>query len=148
MSDAAEKCTVDLTEKTFLATVEKPGIVLLDFWAPWCGPCRSFAPVYEKCAAKNTDIVFGKINTEEEGELAAEFEIRSIPTLMVFRDGILLFAQPGALPGNVLDDLVKKIRAIDMDEVRREIAKHSASASSASSASASASEEKPGDAPK
>ena len=125
MGAAAEKTTIDLTEKTFLETVEKPGIVLLDFWAPWCGPCRSFSPVYEKVAAANTDIVFAKVNTEDQPELAAEFEIRSIPTLMVFRDGVLLFAQPGALPGNVLEDLVKKIRAIDMEEVRREIARHS-----------------------
>jgi thioredoxin 1 len=118
--------TVDITKDTFQKTIEQKGIVLIDFWAQWCGPCRTFAPVFEKAAAKHGDIVFAKVNTEEQAELAAAFEIRSIPTLMVFRDGVLLLAQPGALPGNVLETLIGKVRAIDMEEVRREIEKQAA----------------------
>jgi thioredoxin 1 len=99
--------------------------VQIEWWAPWCGPCRSFAPVYEKVAEANLDVTFAKINTEEEQELAAAFQIRSIPTLMIFRDKVLLFAQPGALPQNLLEELLGKVRALDMEQVRAEIAKQS-----------------------
>ncbi len=112
--------------KDFQATIEKDGIVLIDWWAPWCGPCRSFAPVYEKVSEANPDVTFAKINTDEEQELAGAFQIRSIPTLMIFRDKVLLFAQPGALPQHLLEELLGKVRGLDMDQVRAEIAKQQA----------------------
>ena len=114
---------VTITKEDFRQTVENGGIVLIDWWAPWCGPCRAFAPAYEKVAEANPDVTFGKINTDEEQELAAAFNIRSIPTLMIFRDKVLLFSQPGALPQNVLEELVKKARELDMNAVRAEVAK-------------------------
>jgi thioredoxin 1 len=113
---------VNITTQNFRETVEQGGIVLLDFWAPWCGPCRSFAPVFEKVALANPDIVFGKVNTDEETELAGAFEIRSIPTLMVFRDRVLLYSEPGALQAAALEDIVRQVRAVDMEKVRAEIA--------------------------
>ena len=117
--------------KDFQPTIEKGGIVLVDWWAPWCGPCRSFAPTFEAVAAANPDVTFAKINTEEEQELAGSFQIRSIPTLMVFRDKVLLFAQAGALPRSSLEELLTKVRAVDMNQVRAEIAQAEASASTA-----------------
>ncbi len=116
--------TVELTIDSFEPTVTENDIVLVDFWASWCGPCRSFAPVYEKAAEANPDIVFGKVDTEAEQDLAAQAGITSIPTLMIFREGILLFGQPGALPAPALDDLIAQARALDMDDVRRQIAEH------------------------
>jgi thioredoxin len=113
--------TVQITAKNFDETLKKGGIVLLDWWAPWCGPCRAFGPVYERVAAKHPDIVFGKVNTEEEPELANQFGIRSIPTLMIFREEMQLFEQPGMLPENVLEELVDQARTVDMEDVRREI---------------------------
>ena len=113
---------VALTQDTFEATIEQDGIVLVDWWASWCGPCRQFAPVFEAAAEANPDIVFGKIDTEAEPQLSASARIMSIPTLMAFRDGILVFSQPGALPAPVLDDLIGQVRALDMDEVREQLA--------------------------
>jgi thioredoxin 1 len=115
------KATKEVTEQNFEETV-KEGIVLLDWWAAWCGPCRAFAPVFERAAEKHTDITFGKIDTDAQPALSAAFEVRAIPTLMVLRDNILLFQQPGVLPPKVLEDLIAQVRALDMDEVRRKVA--------------------------
>lgn len=115
--------TVEITEKNFEKTVEE-GIVFLDWWAAWCGPCRMFAPVFEKASHKYPDITWGKVDTDAEQGLAGAFGIRSIPTLMIFRDGVLVFEQAGMVPAQALDQLVEKVRALDMDEVRRKIAEH------------------------
>ena len=117
--------TVDLTESSFADTIKQSPIVFVDFWAQWCGPCRSFAPVYEKAALANTDIVFAKVDTEAEQGLAGSFEISSIPTLMAIRDGVVLYSQAGALPQEGLDNLISAIRAVDMEQGRTEIAKAS-----------------------
>jgi thioredoxin 1 len=113
---------VELTRQNFESTVQDNAFVVIDFWAPWCGPCRTFAPTYEKVSQDHDDIIFGKVNTQDEQELAGEFGIRSIPTLMIFRDQIIIYSQPGALPENALRDLLAKAAELDMDEVRAQIA--------------------------
>lgn len=115
--------TVTLTTENFESTIDDNDIVILDFWAQWCGPCRAFAPIFESVSDEHSDIVFGKINTEEQPALANAFGIRSIPTLTIFRGQIPIFSQPGMLPKNALEDLITQVRALDMDEVRAEYAK-------------------------
>ena len=114
---------IDFTADNFNSTIDDNDIVIVDFWATWCGPCKQFAPVFEAASELHPDIVFGKVNTEEQQSLAAEFAIRSIPTLMIFREKIGVFMQPGALPPNALEDVLQKVKALDMDHVRAEVEK-------------------------
>jgi thioredoxin len=116
--------TIELTHDNFQQTIENNAMVLVDFWASWCAPCRMFAPVFESVSESHPDVVFGKVNTEEEQVLAGMYQIRSIPTLMIFREQIAIFAQPGALPSSALQELVQKAKELDMEEVRRQIAAH------------------------
>lgn len=116
--------TIDLGAANFESTVNSNDIVFVDFWASWCGPCRMFAPVYENASAAHPDIVFGKVDTEAERALSAQAQITSIPTVMAFREGVLVFAQPGALPARALEDVIGQLRALDMAQVRASIADH------------------------
>ncbi len=118
-----------LTTATFEQTINESDIVLIDFWAPWCGPCRSFEPIYEQVAANHPDIIFGKVNTEEEQLLAGQFQIRSIPTLMIFREQVILFSQPGMLAATQLEELIGKVRELDIAKVREEVQKQKVAAS-------------------
>jgi thioredoxin 1 len=114
--------TVDLTADSFQSTIDDNDIVLIDFWAGWCGPCRMFAPIYEEVSERHPDLVFGKVDTEAEQALAGAFQVRSIPTLAAIRDGVLVFSQPGVVPAEALDDLIAQVRELDMTEIHREIA--------------------------
>jgi len=114
--------TVELTKENFEKVITESSMVIVDFWAPWCGPCRGFAPIYDKAAEAHQDVVFGKVNTDAEQELAGAFSIRSIPTLMVFRDKVVLFQQAGALPASALEQVISQTRSLDMAKVHQEIA--------------------------
>lgn len=118
--------TVEITKDNIGPSIEKEGMLILDFWASWCGPCRNFAPTFEAASEEHSDVVFGKVDTEDQQELAGYFGIRSIPTLMVFRDQVLLYRDAGALPPAALEDLITQIKALDMDEIRRKIAEKEA----------------------
>ena len=119
--------TIDVTEDTFQETVTQDGIVFVDAWADWCGPCKQFAPTYEKASEKHTDVTFAKLDTEANQQLASALEIRAIPTLMAFRDGILIYQNAGAMPPAAFDDLIEQVKGLDMDDVRRQIAEQNAS---------------------
>lgn len=114
--------TMELTNENFQETINDNAVVLIDFWASWCGPCKSFEPVFEAASEKNPDMIFAKVNTEEQMELAAHFQVRSIPMLAIFKEQILVFAQPGALPASAVDQLIEQVRELDMDKVRADIA--------------------------
>ena len=118
--------TIELTKETFEETITNNDIILVDFWAPWCGPCKSFGPIYEAESEKHDDVVFAKINTEDQQELGGSFNIRSIPTLMIFREKIVIFSQAGALPASALEEIITKTKELDMDEVRKDIEKQQA----------------------
>lgn len=119
---------MEVTKDNFSEVIENNDFVLVDFWAPWCGPCKSFAPIFEAAAEANPDVTFVKVNTEEQQELAAYFQIRSIPTLMAFREKIIVFSQPGMLPESALSQLISQVKELDMDKVRQEIAEQEAKA--------------------
>ncbi|WP_269508583.1 thioredoxin [Corynebacterium faecium] len=119
--------TIDVTEDTFQETVTQDGIVFVDAWADWCGPCKQFAPTYEKASEKHTDVTFAKLDTEANQQLASALEIQAIPTLMAFRDGILIYQNAGAMPPAAFDDLIQQVKDLDMDDVRRQIAEQNAS---------------------
>ena len=118
--------TIDITKETIEDTIANNDIVIIDFWAPWCGPCKSFAPTYESVSEKYDDVIFGKVNTEDQQELGANFQIRSIPTLMIFREQIAIFSQAGALPESALEEVIAKVKALDMDQVRKDVAEQEA----------------------